>query len=224
VETIFDHDWNLSTTDAQDLQVKLATKIQTKPINQEVKLVAGVDVAYTETEHCVAAVTILEVESLSVEETVVTTSTVSFPYTPGLFSFREIPAILLALQEVRLSPQLIVCDGHGTAHPRGFGLACHLGLLLDVPCIGCAKKPFIESTEPLNEKRGSYSEIFHNDKVIGNTLRTQDHIKPVYVSAGHLITQAEAVEWTLKLCTNYRLPETTRQADQAAKRAIKQLF
>lgn len=218
------HSWNLTETAAVELQERLAKEITLSPLLGFVKYVAGVDVAYSETlDVVVAAAVVLDANTLEVVERSTANQSVAFPYIPGLFSFRELPPVLSALNGINTTPQLIVCDGHGIAHPRRFGLASHLGLLTDIPCIGCAKTPLLNCSDNIASTRGSIAGILLGDEVVGSVLRTQNGIKPVYVSPGHRITLRESSDWVLRLTTKYRLPETTRQADQMVKIALKKL-
>jgi deoxyribonuclease V len=142
----------------------------------------------------------------------------SFPYVPGLLSFREIPAVLDALTDLRAKPDLLLCDGQGYAHPRRFGLACHLGLLTGLPSIGVAKSRLIGEHGSLREEKGAHTWLWHEGEVIGALLRTRARVRPVYVSAGHRISLETALHYVLACTTRYRLPETTRQAHRLASR------
>lgn len=221
MEPIMEHSWNLSEFEAFKLQQSLAKKVIKYDALSSVKLVAGVDVAYDEkSEKLFAAVIVLDADSLDIVETSIAEDISQFSYIPGLFSFRELPSVIKALKQLKATPDLIVCDGQGIAHPRRFGLACHLGVLFDIPTIGCGKTRFIGTHVEPGVKRGDYAPLLDNEEIIGNVLRTQDNIKPVYVSIGHKICLQTACEWVLKLSKHYRLPETTRMADQAVRRAL----
>jgi len=186
-----------------------------------IKYVAGVDVAYDEKiDKQIAAVVVLDPSTLEVLETSIAEDVTHFPYIPGLFSFRELPSIAKALENLKIRPDLIVCDGQCIARPRRFGLASHLGVLFDVPTIGCGKTRLLGHAEEPGIKRGDYSPLIDNGEIIGNSLRTQDNVKPVYVSIGHRISLQTACDWILKLSPKYRLPETTRHADHAVKMAL----
>jgi deoxyribonuclease V len=183
--------------------------------------IAGLDVAYAVDESCVAgAVTVLDAETLEVVETATALRDVDFPYIPGLLAFREIPALIDALAKLTHVPDLLVCDGYGLAHPRRFGLACHLGVLTGGPTFGVAKTAFIGTFDDPGPARGDRSPLVDNDEVIGRVLRTQPKIKPVFVSVGHRISLDAATDLALRLAPRYRLPETTRQSDQASRRAL----
>ena len=183
--------------------------------------IAGLDVAYAVDESCVAgAVTVLDAETLTVVETATALRSVDFPYVPGLLAFREIPALIDALGKLTCVPDLLVCDGYGLAHPRRFGLACHLGVLTEVPTFGVAKTAFIGTFAEPGQARGDHSDLLENNEVIGRVLRTQPDVKPVFVSVGHRISLDAATDLALRLAPKYRLPETTRESDQASRRAL----
>jgi deoxyribonuclease V len=181
-----------------------------------VRTVAGVDVAYAKEENrLVAAVAVLNAQTLALLQVESYAGEATFPYVPGLFSFRELPAVLEALKKLASPPDLLVCDGHGLAHPRRFGLACHLGVSTGIPTIGCAKTRLLGEYEPLGPTRGDYQNMMDNGEVIGRALRTQTGKNPVFVSVGHKVSLDTATEWALRLAPTYRLPETTRAADHA---------
>jgi deoxyribonuclease V len=188
----------------------------------KIKYVAGVDVAYDEKhEKQFAAVAVLDAITLNLVEYSVVSEDGVFPYVPGLFSFREIPSITEALLNLKTIPDLIVCDGQGIAHPRRFGLASHLGVLFDIPTIGCGKSRLTGIADNPGPNRGDHTPLMDNGETIGCALRTQSNIKPLYVSIGHRISLQTACEWILKLSPQYRLPETTRQADHIVRRSLK---
>lgn len=176
------------------------------------RLVAGADVSFEEEGDVVAGVVLLSYPSLAVVEESTVRRRARFPYVPGLLSFREAPPLLAAFERLGGLPDLVVFDGQGTAHPRGFGLACHMGLLLGVPTVGCAKSILVGEAGPLGRVRGSRSPLTHRGEVVGAALRTRDGVAPVYVSPGHLIGLAASCRWVLALCRGVRLPETTRRA------------
>ncbi|HVK20784.1 MAG TPA: endonuclease V [Actinokineospora sp.] len=175
------------------------------------KTAAGLDVHYTDIG--TAAVVVLDLDTLEVVDQAVVTGTVDFPYIPGLFAFRELPLLLPALDRLTVKPDLLVCDGQGIAHPRRFGLACHAGVLTGVPSIGVSKSPFGGFADP-GPNRGDWTRIEDDRWPLGRALRTRENVKPVFVSVGHLIDIDTATELVLRLTPKYRLPETTRRADQ----------
>ncbi|MFS0554781.1 deoxyribonuclease V [Brevibacillus sp. 179-C9.3 HS] len=215
MEPIIQHSWSIDEQEAINLQRQLAQQVKKEDQLEDVRYVAGVDVAYhAERDLLVAGVAILDANSLQVVESVVIQDTVEFPYIPGLFSFRELPPLVSAFKELKTTPQLVVCDGQGIAHPRRFGLASHLGVLFDIPTIGCGKTRLLGEYEEPAQKRGAYSPLIDQGEIIGGVLRTQPNIKPIFVSIGHGISLPTACAWITRLSPKYRLPETTRQADQ----------
>jgi deoxyribonuclease V len=220
------HRWDLSIPEAMDTQRRLASQVVCSGDPGEVRTVAGVDISVLEKGSrpdgrpsgrapARGAVVVLSYPGLELLEQVVVEAQVTFPYVPGLLSFRETPVLLEPLSRVR-KPDLLLVDGQGLAHPRRFGIACHLGLLLDVPTIGCAKSRLCgEHGEP-DRAAGSQSELRDGGQVIGAVLRTRDGVNPLYISVGHRIGLSEAVEWVLRCCRGLRLPEPTRLAHQAA--------
>jgi len=222
MQPTINHPWVLSENDALHLQNQLATKVIKEDRLNEIRYIAGIDVAYAkESDKLVAAVIILNAATLKVIETVVAEDKTQFPYIPGLFSFRELPPLIKAFAKLKNTPDLIVCDGQGIAHPRRFGLASHLGVIFDVPTIGCGKTRLLGEYKDPGTTRGDAAPLVDNGEVIGNVLRTQNGVKPIYVSIGHRISLKTACEYVLRLSPKYRLPETTRQADQAVRKALK---
>lgn len=184
-------------------------------------LVAGVDVAYDDGRDIVAAAAVvMEVGSLRVVERATSVGEVAFPYVAGLLAFREVPAVLEALAELEHVPELVVCDGYGVAHPRRLGLASHLGVLTGVPTFGVAKSPFLYGFQEPGPQRGDASPMLDGAEEVGRALRTRPGVKPVFVSAGHLVDLDRACAHTLALSPTYRLPETTREADRLCRRAL----
>ena len=163
-----------------------------------------------------AAVAVLSFPDLQVIETTLAYRPTTFPYIPGFLSFREIPAVLDALEKIKTIPDIILCDGQGIAHPRRLGIACHLGILIDIPTIGVAKSLLIGKHEELPETRGSWQPLIHRGETIGVVLRTRTKVKPLYVSSGHKVSLPTAIDYVLRCTPKYRLPETTRIADKLA--------
>lgn len=190
---------------------------------RSVRFVAGADVAYNELEQrMVGALVILNTETLEIVDQATHEMDITFPYVPGLFSFREVPPLIEAYKKLKVKPDLIVCDGHGMAHPKGAGMASHLGIELDIPTIGCAKSRLVGGYEEVGEDRGSFSLLMLGKNEIGRVLRTRDNIKPMFVSIGHKVCLDTACEWVLKLSPKYRQPETTRKADALVRTIIKE--
>ncbi|MFI2032431.1 endonuclease V [Streptomyces buecherae] len=184
-------------------------------------LVVGVDVAYDDERDLVAAAAVaLDARGLARVAEATAVGRVSFPYVPGLLAFREIPTVLAALDRLGHTPDLVVCDGYGLAHPRRFGLASHLGVITGLPTIGVAKSPFVFRHDPPGQRRGDASPLWDGTQEVGRALRTQPGVKPVFVSVGHRMTLDAACAHALRLSPRYRLPETTRAADAACRRAL----
>ncbi|MFB6985368.1 endonuclease V [Streptomyces sp. NPDC056178] len=183
--------------------------------------VTGVDVAYDDARDVVvAAAVVLDAATLDVVAEATAVGRVTFPYVPGLLAFREIPTVLDALESLPVDPGLVVCDGYGQAHPRRLGLASHLGVLTGLPVIGVAKNPFTFSYEQPGSRRGDWSPLLDGVEVVGRALRTQDGVKPVFVSVGHRTGLDNACAHTLRLARDFRQPETTRRADALCRRAL----
>jgi len=185
--------------------------------------VTGVDVAYDdERDVVVAAAVVLDGATLDVVAEATAVGRVAFPYVPGLLAFREIPAVLAALESLTADPGLVICDGYGLAHPRRFGLASHLGVLTGLPVFGVAKNPFTFTYEQPGPHRGDWSPLLDGDEVVGRALRTQGGVKPVFVSVGHRTGLDNACAHTLRLAREFRQPETTRRADALCRRALRE--
>ena len=211
------HPWPDRIEDAIAIQEQLRSEVIPRDELKTVDSVAGVDVGFTDGgETTRAAVVILSFPDLKLQETAIAYRPTRFPYVPGFLSFREIPAILDALEKLTLTPQLILCDGQGIAHPRRFGLACHLGVLTQLSTIGVAKSLFIGKHDLLAPERGATQPLIDRGETIGTVLRTRHNINPVYVSIGHKISLETAVDYVLRCTPKYRLPETTRLADKLA--------
>jgi len=209
--------WPRRVAEARRLQEQLRSRVVTQDRLGVVETVAGIDVGYEKNGMVTrAAVVVLDFPALTVREQAIARRPTRFPYVPGYLSFREAPAVLAALKRLRTRPDLLLCDGQGLAHPRRFGLACHLGLLLDTPSIGVAKSRLIGTHGRVPAKKGSWTALEDNGEVIGVVLRTRMDVKPVYVSIGHRICLATAIDYVLRCTTRYRLPETTRQAHRLA--------
>lgn len=217
----YSHPWPADERSALLLQQQMAKLVVREDRLGPIRTVAGVDVAYDQhSNKLVAAVVVLDVDTLKVLAQASAQDVEKFPYVPGLFSFRELPPIALALEQLDVAPDLIVCDGQGIAHPRRFGLACHLGILFDVPTIGCGKTRLLGDEDALERKRGNTAALRDGGEVIGSVVCTQDGIKPLYVSVGHRVSLATAAATIVRLAPDYRLPETTRQADQLVKKIM----
>jgi deoxyribonuclease V len=163
-----------------------------------------------------AAIVVLEYPSLRPLDYAIARRPTTFPYVPGFLSFRETPAVLAALDQLHVRPDLLICDGQGIAHPRRFGIACHVGLLAGMPSIGCAKSRLVGHHAPVPDERGAAVPLTHRGEQIGVALRTRPGTKPLYISVGHRISLDTAIGYVMSCTTKYRLPETTRAADGLA--------
>ncbi len=207
------HSWDLSAKEARVLQTELVDKLILDGDLSEPTLIAGVDVSYEKASNLsYAGVVVFRYPELEIVERKSAVLSTPFPYVPGLLTFREGPATLAAFEKIECDPDLLVFDGHGQAHPKGFGIAAHMGLLLDKPSIGCAKKKLCGAYDEPGPQPKDSTPIIYKDKTIGTVVRTKEKVKPVFVSAGHRISLPKAVEYILATCRGYRLPEVTRQA------------
>jgi deoxyribonuclease V len=211
-----------SVEDAVRLQVELAgSVVRTAPPGFAPHTAAGLDVAYaTDSALVAAAVVTVSIATGEVLESATAVAEAGFPYVPGLFAFRELPVLLDAFARLTAVPDVLVADGHGLAHPRRFGLACHLGVETGLPAIGVAKTPMGEFATP-GRSRGARTPLVDGEDVVGAALRTQRDVKPVFVSIGHLMDLDTACAQVLALAPAYRLPETTRQADHLSRRTLR---
>jgi deoxyribonuclease V len=211
------HFWNLSPVEAIALQRELRAHLILTDQLGPVRRVAGVDVGF-EADGTVtrAAVAVLSYPELGVLETAIARRPTEFPYIPGLLSFRELPAVLDALEGLREPPDLLLCDGQGIAHPRRLGIASHLGLLVGIPSIGVAKTRLCGTHVEAPNQRGAWTPLRAGGEVIGAVLRTRPGVKPLFVSPGHRISLETAIAHVMGCCTRYRLPETTRHAHRLA--------
>lgn len=212
------HRWDVSVEEAIALQERLRPLVQQAPPVEldQIRTVAGVDGAYDEAGQGRAAVVVCSFPDLRVVEQATAVKEVSFPYVPGLLSFREGPVVLAALEQLKAQPDVLLFDGQGYAHPRRFGLACHLGLYLGRPSIGCAKTRLIGTYEEPGPNRGDCAPLLDAGETIGMVVRTKARTRPVFVSAGYRIDLPTAVAVVLRCARGYRLPEPIRAADHLA--------
>ena len=209
------HSWDVTPEEARQFQNELRSQVIQGDRFGTINTVAGVDIGFKK-DIALASVVVLSFPELQVVDSVVTESPVRFPYIPGLLSFREIPPLLTAFTALPTEPDLVIVDGQGIAHPRRFGLASHLGLILDKPTIGCAKSRLWGRYEEPDPEQGAYTYLRDKEEVIGAAVRTRANVRVVYVSIGHRISLDSARVWVLACCRGYRLPETTRYAHNAA--------
>ncbi len=210
-------DWEgLSVADAIAMQKELAGKIIRQDDFTEAKIVAGVDVGFENGDTARAAIAVLRLDNLELLDYTIARAPVPFPYVPGLLSFRECPVILKALAQLRVQPELLLCDGMGIAHPRRLGIASHVGLLTGLPTIGVGKSRLTGKHGPVPERKGQWTELMDRGEQIGAVLRTREGTKPLFISLGHRISLPTAIDYVMACVTKYRLPETTRWADGLA--------
>lgn len=211
------HTWKLSIAEARTLQSELSSRVVRSGDVVNPRYIAGIDVSASRfSKSGRASIVVLDASSLHPVETCCAEGALHFPYIPGYLSFREAPLIMEAWQKLKTRPDLLMVDGQGIAHPRRFGIATHLGLLLDMPSVGCAKSRLTGQHAALQGEAGSCSLLTDNGEVIGAVVRTKGLVKPLYISIGHKIGLESAIHWVLKCCRGFRLPEPTRLAHLAA--------
>ena len=218
--SLYSHPWGMSPQDARRLQVKLSAHVIRKSRLKTVKTIAGVDVGMKGDMAC-AAIVVLDFPGLDVVAKATTSRRITFPYIPGLLSFREGPVILDALNRLGRKPDLLIFDGQGIAHPCRLGIASHIALIVDLPSIGCAKSRLCGQYQEPNVERGSHVPLIDNEETIGAIVRTRTGIKPVFVSIGHRVDLKTSIDYVLRCCKGYRLPETTRKAHGLAEECKK---
>lgn len=212
-----EHRWDITPKEAVALQRQLCGLVERSDRLGTVQRVAGVDVGFEAGNTITrAAVVVLRFPELTLEHHAIARRPTSFPYVPGLLSFREIPAVLMALEQLPQLPDLLLCDGQGIAHPRRFGIASHLGVLTGLPAIGVAKSRLVGEHEEPPQEKGSWVPLCDGDEVIGAVLRTRSGVAPLYISGGHRVSLETAIHYVLACTTRYRLPETTRWAHRLA--------
>jgi deoxyribonuclease V len=213
------HPWDLKPQEAKALQAGLSRHVvrQSRINFEDINTVAGVDAGYRNNTAC-AAVVVMNLTDLRIVEKAVAAKPIQFPYVAGLLSFREGPAIMEALKKLKTPPDLLMVDGQGIAHPRRFGVASHIGVLLDLPTIGCAKTRLVGVYEPPQRSAGSTSFLTDEKETIGAVVRTRTDVKPVFVSIGHLMDLNDSIRVVLKSCRGYRLPEPLRKAHHLSRK------
>jgi len=207
------HDWNLTPKEAVQVQRKLKKGLCFPKLTQTVRTVAGADLSFSKGDARIfAAVVILKIDDMKVIEIVSGVGESPFPYIPGLLAFRELPLLCDLFSKLPQTPDVLICDGQGIAHPRGLGIASHLGLLLNIPTIGCAKKRLVGRYDEVGKGRWSRSALIHKNEIVGTVLRTRENVKPIFISPGNNIDLESAVVIVQQCITRYRLPEPTRMA------------
>lgn len=207
------HPWELSYKEAIKVQRDLSSKVILEPFRTEVRLIAGTDVSYSKgSDILFAGVIVMEIPSMKILEEASAEGKVDFPYIPGLLSFRESPVLIKAFEKIKNIPDVVIFDGQGIAHPRRLGIASHLGLIIDLPSIGCAKNMLVGKYEDVGIEAGDYSPIVFNGNIVGAALRTKRNVLPVFVSPGHRMDISSSLEIVMNACKGYRLPEPVRQA------------
>lgn len=207
------HEWEVSIEEAIEIQKRLRSQLTFEEERRDYRTIGGIDVSFDKGSDLVySGIIVLEMGSFEPIEKATAELRVKFPYVPGLLSFRETPAVIKAWEKLKTRPDCIVCDGQGLAHQRRFGIACHLGLIFDVPSIGCAKSLLVGRYSGLGERRGSTAPLVDRGEVVGMAVRTKDNVEPVYVSQGYRIGLERAVQLVLDSAIGYRIPEPTRQA------------
>jgi deoxyribonuclease V len=220
------HDWELTRAEAVALQNQLRGQVRIQPLDREVRLIAGCDISFNRFSEVVyAGIVVLRLPELEIVTNATVVTRARFPYVPGLLSFRETPALLEAWEKLDTAPDAVMLDGHGLAHPRRFGIACHFGLLTGLPALGCGKTVLVGKYDEPGERAGSHAPMTHKGDTVGAAVRTKDRIAPVYISPGHLIDLPGAIELALRSVkgyqagdpllpskSKYRIPEPTRQA------------
>jgi deoxyribonuclease V len=220
------HPWNLSPKEAVEIQRQLSARVIRKNHLKTVRFVAGADIAISKNPpRAFAGVVVLSFPDLEIVEECGMVSELTFPYIPGLLAFREAPALLKVFDRIRHEPDLLMIDGQGIAHPRGCGIACHIGLWLDKPTIGCAKSRLFGKYRQPPLSGGSWTPLTgHHDQLIGAVVRTKDETNPIFVSVGHKIDLPSAIRYVLACSQGYRIPEPTRQADHFVARLKRENF
>jgi len=211
------HSWQVTPKEAVEIQKQLRNQVILFDDLGKIDYVAGVDVGFEDGGRVTrAAIAVLDFPLLVLREVSIMRCRTNFPYVPGLLSFRELPAVLQALDKLKQLPDLFLCDGQGYAHPRRFGMACHLGVLTGIPAIGVGKTRLTGQHQPVSNQRGAWQPLLDDNETIGAVLRTRVDVKPIYVSIGHRIRLETAIAYVLCCTTRYKLPETTRMAHKYA--------
>ena len=213
------HRWQVTPKRAVQIQRALSDRVHHTPLPTTTRWVAGADMAFApDGRRCIAGVVVWDRQTQAVVEERLAVRDARFPYVPGLLSFREAPAVLAALRKLRQRPDVLILDGQGLAHPRRMGLACHVGVLADLPTVGCAKSRLCGTFVEPGPMQGNRSDLMDGDDVIGAVVRTRNNVRCVYISVGHRADLEDSVVLVLACCTRYRLPEPSRLAHQLVTR------
>lgn len=205
--------WNLTPKEAVEAQREWRSLVRIEPLTRDINTIAGADISFNKFSDVIySGIVVLSLPDLRIIETASVRSTAKFPYVPGLLSFRETPSFLECWEKLNTKPDVLMLDGQGIAHPRRFGIACHVGLILNLPTIGCAKSILVGTHGELGLEPRSHAPLVYQNEVIGVALRTKRKVAPVYISPGHLMDLNSAIDLTLRTVTKYRQPEPTRQA------------
>lgn len=213
--------WPENINDARAIQIALKNKVKIIPFRKNLRFIAGVDASFSK-DKVIGVACLYNYPELTLKAESFAVTEVSFPYIPGFLSFREGPVIIEALNKLKIKPDVILFDGQGIAHPKGLGIASHIGVLLDMPTIGCAKSRLVGEYKEPKLKKGEWSPLKYNHDVIGAVLRTKNNVKPVFVSPGHRIDLQTAIDFVLNCTRKYRIPEPLRRADYLSKRMKKE--
>lgn len=219
------HPWNLSPKEAVECQRKLVQQLVSKPL-EKVRWVAGADISYSRFKpELFASVVVIDLEEkMKVVEIATAVGRAEFPYISGFLAFREIPTLLKAFENLRLTPDVIICDGQGIAHPRGLGIASHLGLWLDIPTIGCGKSRLVGEFKVPSQEKGGRSSLIYQSKEVGAVVRSKNKVAPLFISSGHLIDLESSLQVIQNCLTSYRLPEPIRIAHAAVNETRKHFY
>jgi len=225
METGSSHSWNISLEEAKNLQKNLANKVSGRNLPSKIKHIAGFDVSYLKEKNIlIAGMVLVDYPSLKFKDRFILTDSIQFPYIPGFLSFREAPVLLKLIEKHFHLADIFIFDGHGVAHPRGLGIASHIGVLTEMPSIGCAKKKLVGNYILPEPDKGTRSDLIYKNEIVGTVLRTRFNVKPVFVSVGHMVNLDQATELILNCTTRYRLPEPTRLAHKIVSEYRKSLI
>jgi deoxyribonuclease V len=215
------HSWKVSVEEAIQIQEALKNRIIVKKTFSKIKTIGGGDVAYSKSGNLLfGAIVVFSFPQMEILDTATSDGKVSFPYIPTLLSFREGPVLAKTFQKLRVNPDVMIYDGQGIAHPRGMGLASHMGLWFDLPSIGCAKTPLLDEFISPGSFRGSFEWIRRKGKKVGAVLRTKENVKPLFVSPGHRIDLLTGIRLILESCRGFRIPEPLRRAHQLSRKTM----